>query len=152
MDSWMFQKNEARPIPSESRPAADGVVGRITLPRLAISALIVEGTSETSLRHAVGHIAETALPGEPGNVGLAGHRDSFFRGLRNVRRGDAIVLATTRGEFRYQVVGTRVVSPRDVEVLDPDPAGREILTLVTCYPFYFVGAAPNRFIVRAEKM
>ncbi len=151
VDTWLFQKREACPIPSESLPKASGVVGRITIPRLAISAVIVEGTSETSLRRAVGHIPETALPGEPGNVGLAGHRDTFFRALRSVRRGDVILLATTRGEFRYRVVGTRVVSPRAVEVLDPDPAGRETLTLVTCYPFYFVGAAPSRFIVRAER-
>jgi len=85
----------------------------------------------------------------PGNIGISGHRDTFFRPLRNIRENDAITLTTPRGEFRYRVVSTRVVPPDDMSVMDDD--GGEILTLVTCYPFYFVGAAPNRFIVRAER-
>jgi sortase A len=92
----------------------------------------------------------TALPGQRGNVGIAAHRDTFFRPLRNIQRDDVIVLTTLRGEYRYRVVSTKVVSPYDVEVLNSD--GTEILTLVTCYPFYFVGSAPERFIVRAERI
>ena len=116
---------------------------------LGVSVVVVEGTEESSLRRAAGHIAGTALPGQPGNVGIAGHRDTFFRPLRNVRHGDIIILATLRGEYRYHVVSTEVVKPDNVAVLRPN--GHEILTLVTCYPFYFVGPAPDRFVVRAER-
>jgi sortase A len=117
---------------------------------VGISAVVAEGSDETTLRRAVGHIAGTALPGEPGNVGLAGHRDTFFRALRNIRGGDLIVLTTPRGEFQYSVVSIKVVKPKALDVLDP--TSEEILTLVTCYPFYFVGSAPNRFIVRAKRV
>jgi sortase A len=91
------------------------------------------------------------MPAEaPGNVGIAGHRDTFFRPLRNIQRNDIITLTTLHGEYRYRVVSTKVVGPYDIAVLDSD--GNEILTLVTCYPFYFVGSAPDRFIVRAERV
>ena len=83
-------------------------------------------------------------------MGIAGHRDTFFRPLRNIRADDIITLATLRGEYRYRVVSTKVVSPDDVAVLDSD--GNQILTLVTCYPFYYLGSAPERFIVRAERV
>ncbi len=128
----------------------DGSLGRIEIPRLGISALIVEGTSTTALNRAVGHIEGTSWPGVPGNVGLSAHRDTFFRPLRNIKKGDEINLRHPEADFRYQVVSTKVVSPNDVAVLEPD--GREILTLVTCYPFYFIGPAPSRFIVRAERV
>jgi len=133
-----------------SRHHIGDAIGRIEVPRLGISVFVIEGTSRISLRRAVGHIAGTALPGEPGNVGISGHRDTFFRPLRNIRQDDIITLTTLGGEYRYRVVSTRIVDPSDVGVLDP--SGHEILTLVTCYPFYFVGAAPNRFIVRAERI
>jgi sortase A len=110
----------------------------------------MEGTDTTTLRRAVGHITATGLPGQPGNVGIAGHRDSFFRPLKHVLQRDVITFTTLSGEYRYRVVSTRVVSPSDVTVLDP--SGTEVLTLVTCYPFYFVGSAPDRFIVRAERI
>jgi sortase A len=128
----------------------DGSLWRIEIPRLGISALIVEGTSSMALNRAVGHIEGTSWPGMPGNIGLSAHRDSFFRPLRNIKKGDEISLTDPQTNFRYRVVSTRVVSPSDVAVLEPD--GREILTLVTCYPFYFIGPAPKRFIVRAERI
>ncbi len=125
-------------------------LGRLEIPRLGVSAVVLEGTSGKTLRRAVGHIAGTGLPGRPGNVGIAGHRDTFFRPLRNIRRKDIILLNTANGEFRYEVLSTRVVSPSQVEVLE---AGKsEILTLVTCFPFYRIGAAPDRFIVRAKRI
>jgi sortase A len=102
------------------------------------------------LRRAVGHIAGTALPGQTGNIGIAAHRDTFFRPLRNIRRDDVITLTTLGGEYHYRVVSTKIVDPNDVAVLNSD--GKEILTLVTCYPFYFIGSAPNRFIVRAARV
>jgi sortase A len=126
------------------------LIGRIEIQRLGMSVAVAEGTDEPTLRRAVGHIAGTALPGQPGNIGVAAHRDTFFRPLRNIRRDDIITLTTLGGEYRYRVVSTRIVAPDDVAVLNSD--GNQILTLVTCYPFYFVGSAPRRFIVRAARV
>ena len=136
------------PLPPLVGP--DGLMGRIDVPRLGVSVAVAEGTDNPTLRHAAGHIAGTGVPGEVGNIGIAAHRDTFFRPLRNIQRDDIITLTTLRGEYRYRVVSTKVVDPSDVAVLNPD--GTEILTLVTCYPFYFVGSAPNRFIVRATRV
>src|SRR4029077_8680332 len=112
--------------------------------RLGLSVMVIEGTGAKALRRAAGHIAGTALPGQPGNIGISAHRDTFFRPLRNIRQDDIITLTTMGGEYRYRVVSTRVVNPSGVEVLGPSQT--EVLTLVTCYPFYFVGSAPQRFI------
>ena len=172
-DSWMFQTRQNRMLEQllHDRQTADngvgrtassaslryplpaavrGLIGRIDIARLGVSAIVMEGTGRTTLRRAVGHIPGTALPGQQGNVGISGHRDTFFRPLRNIRRDDIITLTTLFGEYRYRVVSTKIVGPDDVAVLKP--GGYEVLTLVTCYPFYFVGAAPNRFIVRAERV
>jgi sortase A len=127
-----------------------GLIGRIEVPRLDLSVIVMEGVEASTLRRAAGHIPGTGLPGQAGNVGIAGHRDTLFRPLRNIRRDDLITLVTPLGEYHYRVVSTRIVNPHDVAVLDPD--GNEILTLVTCYPFYFVGSAPDRFVVRAERI
>jgi len=171
LDGWLFQNREERHLehllherqepntatrqtgsPRQYLPPAvtGGLIGRLEIPRLRLSSIVIEGTSRTTLRRAVGHITGTALPGQPGNVGISGHRDTFFRPLRNIRPNDIITLTTLLGEYRYRVVSTKIVGPRDVAVLDP--SGTEILTLVTCYPFYFVGSAPSRFIVRAERV
>lgn len=141
-----------RPTLQKKEPAAwtVGLVGRIEIPRLGLSAMVMEGISSKTLRRAVGHIPGTALPGQPGNVGISGHRDTFFRPLRNIRADDIITLITPLGEYRYRVVSTNVVDPSNIGVLVP--GGTEVLTLVTCYPFYFVGSAPERFIVRAERV
>jgi len=112
--------------------------------------MVIEGVGTFALRRAAGHIPGTALPGQPGNAGISAHRDTFFRPLRNIRQNDVITVSTLLGQYRYRVVSTRIVSPSDVEVLDQSKD--EALTLVTCYPFYFVGAAPDRFIVRAERV
>ncbi|MGD1092647.1 MAG: class D sortase [Bryobacteraceae bacterium] len=157
-NTWMFQHREKQVLEHQastlplSLPAIgpDGLIGRIEIARLGVSAIIVEGTGARALRRATGHIVGTALPGQVGNVGISGHRDTFFRPLRNIRHGDMITLSTLRGEYNYRVLSTKVVSPSNVAVLNPN--GHEILTLVTCYPFYFVGSAPERFIVRAERI
>ncbi len=130
--------------------ALGGVIGEIEVPRLGMKAIVVQGDSGKLLRRSVGHLPETALPGEAGNVALAGHRDGLFRPLRNVRPGDTILLRTPDREFQYQVEWTAVVPPNATQVIQPtsEPA----LTLVTCFPFYYVGAAPDRFIVRARKV
>jgi sortase A len=152
-DTWIFEHHE-KTVQATGAPMkfmhADGVLGRIEVARLGISAMVVEGTDETTLRRAAGHISGTAMPGHPGNVGIAAHRDSFFRPLRNIRRNDTITLTTDDGEYLYRVVSTKIVKPSDVAVLKGD--GKEILTLVTCYPFYFIGSAPERFIVRARRV
>jgi sortase A len=112
--------------------------------------MILEGTDGRTLRRAVGHIPGTPLPGQRGKVAITGHRDTFFRVLRNVQHDDEITLTTLDGTYRYLVDSTQVVAPEDTKVLDN--SGDTILTLVTCYPFYFVGPAPKRFIVRAHKI
>ena len=134
---------EAVPAP----PAPGSVLGRIEIPRLGVSAVIRAGSDARTLRLAVGHIPGTALPGQTGNVGLAGHRDTFFRRLRHIRADDEIRVVTTSGTFTFKVDTTTIVLPKDTWVLDPTPTST--LTLVTCYPFTYVGSAPKRFIVHA---
>ncbi len=133
------------------RPAVKNgdVLGRIDIPRLGVSVAVLQGTSSRILRLGVGHIVGTALPGEPGNSGIAGHRDTFFRELKDVRKNDEIEFETANGRFHYQVDWAKVVAPNDSSVLAPST--ESALTLVTCYPFYFVGPSPNRFVVRAHK-
>jgi sortase A len=122
----------------------------LRIPKIRLEVPILPGTDERTLDRAVGHIDETAVPGADGNSGIAGHRDGFFRGLKDVTPGDAIELDTLDGKLTYRVERTWVVEPEDVSVLDPTPS--RALTLVTCYPFYYVGPAPQRFIVRAEQV
>ncbi len=129
---------------------AGSPLGRIEISSIGLVAMIMEGVDGKTLRVAVGHIPRTALPGQQGNVALAGHRDTFFRGLRNIHKDDEITLVTLHGSYLYRVDSTQVVDPKDIKVLAPTVG--DILTLVTCYPFYFVGPAPNRFIVRAHRV
>jgi sortase A len=126
----------------------DSPLGRIEISAIGLTAMILEGTDARTLRRAVGHIRGTPLPGQLGNVAITGHRDTFFRPLRHIRKDDEITLTTLNGSYRYLVDSTQVVEPENLEVLaDSDDA---VLTLVTCYPFYFVGPAPRRFVVRAN--
>lgn len=126
------------------------LIGKVAVPRLGLSAMVREGTDDNTLRRAVGHIQGTALPGSPGNVGLAGHRDSFFRGLRNIKRNDRIVMRTLDGNYEYQVESIRIVAPTNTDVLRASESNE--LTLVTCFPFNFVGSAPRRYIVKARQV
>jgi sortase A len=132
------------------RAAQGDIIGELEVPRLGLQTVVVQGDSPKILRRAVGHIVETAMPGDQGNVTLAGHRDTFFRPLRNIRRGDTVTLKTRVGNFQYLVESTAVVPPSDIRVLQP--SARRTLTLITCFPFYYVGPAPNRFIVLARQM
>lgn len=125
-------------------------IGRLEISRVHISAVVAEGTSQRVLSRAVGHAVGTALPGQTGNVTLAAHRDTFFRHLGDVRSGDIIELKEPGHEYRYQVRFTAVVGPKDTWVLQP--TGQETLTLLTCYPFHFVGPAPDRFVIRARRI
>ena len=144
-DAAVGSAERTTPIEGES------VIGRILVPRLNLSAMVREGVADDTLRRAVGHIPSTALPGEVGNVALAGHRDTFFRKLRDIRKTDKIVLSTLKGNYDYLVESTRIVTPQDVSVLGTVP-GEQVLTLVTCYPFNYIGSAPKRFIVRARQV
>ncbi len=138
------------PSPSLARPV-DGVpLARFEIPRLNMDTVLIEGDTDADLRRAIGHIPGTALPGNAGNVGIAGHRDTFFRPLRNVRAGDVITLKTTGATYRYKVESTEIVMPDRSDVLNPTPEPH--LTLVTCFPFYYVGSAPKRFIVHAHEI
>jgi sortase A len=134
--------------PSASAPAPGTLLGRLEAPSLKLSATLLEGSDDGTLSRGAGHIEDTPLPGQGGNIGIAGHRDTVFRPLRHVHVGDAMSLTTADRIYRYRVSKTSIVGPDDVYVLDPtrDPT----LTLVTCYPFEFVGHAPKRFIVQAE--
>ena len=121
----------------------------LRIARIHLVVPVLEGTSDVTLNRGVGHIEETAMPGTGGNSGIAGHRDGFFRGLKDVGLGDAIELETLHGKQIYRIERAWIVNPEDVSVLDPTP--EDSITLVTCYPFYFVGSAPQRYIVRAVR-
>ena len=136
------------PGPERPRPQTGTTLGRLEIPRLRVSAIVRAGSDSRTLRLAVGHIGGTALPGERGNIGLAAPRDTFFRRLGEIQANDQIRLVTREGTFTYRVQGTRIVEPRDTWVLGHTDV--PAVTLVTCYPFRYVGSAPQRFIVRAE--
>jgi sortase A len=123
------------------------LVGRVEIPKLHLSAVVFQGTTSSILDKGVGHVDSTALPGQAGNVVLAAHRDSFFRELRNIHQGDDVTVMTTSGQRTYKVASTEIVDPTEVSVLNA--TAKPTLTLITCYPFYYVGHAPKRFIVRA---
>lgn len=145
----MDEPLKAPPLPSRKYKREE-LIGRIDIPRLKVSAVVKEGADTKTLSKAVGHVPYTALPGEKGNVGVAAHRDTYFRGLRNVRHGDVIRVTTEEGVYLYEVDALKIVWPKNVEVLDPTPDQR--ITLVTCYPFNYVGSAPKRFIVQAKQV
>ena len=130
--------------------ARSALVGRLEIPRLHLQAIVREGTGDATLDIALGHIAGTALPGQNGNVAVAGHRDRLFRGLKDIAPGDQIVFETPSAKFAYQVEGTQIVKPADVGVLKAGVYPE--LTLVTCYPFTYIGSAPDRFIVKARQV
>ena len=135
----------------ESLRAAVGVpLAVLRIPKIGVVVPVLEGTDDFSLNRGVGHIEGTPRPGDAGNVGIAGHRDGFFRGLKDVATGDRIEMVTSKGTEVFQVDRITVVAPEEVSVLAATPSPH--LTLVTCYPFYFIGDAPQRYIVRAARV
>jgi sortase A len=142
--------SDVRQSEGKVAPLAGSLVGRIEIPRLKMSAVIFEGTDDGILDRGIGHLAGTATTGERGNLVLAGHRDTFFRPLKNIREGDEIDVTGPGGVSRYKVEFTQIVGPEATEVLRS--SGRATLTLITCYPFRFIGNAPDRFIVRGQKI
>jgi sortase A len=136
--------------PSSRSPSSVGVIGRLSVERLHLAAMVREGIDRNTLGLAVGHIPTTALPGQAGNIGVAGHRDTFFRGLKDLRNGDEVQFSTLSGNFKYIVESLVVVEPDNVAVLAAST--ENMLTMVTCYPFSYIGAAPQRFVVRARQV
>ena len=165
LEARMFQREQGRALDLQldrarvnrttsvdSAPAAapTGPIGRLEIPRLDVSVIVMPGEDGDTLGKAVGHLSDTPMPWIGGNTALAGHRDSFFRPLEHIQIGDDIHLDTPRGAFRYRVHRTVVVQPNELWVLDP--TAKPTLTLITCYPFRFIGPAPKRLIVQAERV
>jgi sortase A len=155
---WLFDHQAASddkstPVPqprSAKRRAAGSAIGRISIPRLHLTAMVEEGTDNATLRQAVGHIPSTVLPGQRGNVAISGHRDSFFRGLEDLRKNDEVEFSTPKGTFRYEIESLVVVEPQNTSVLAS--SAENTLTIVTCYPFHYIGSAPKRFVARARQI
>ena len=138
------------------------MLGRVAIPRLNLSAIVREGVDAKTLSIAVGHIPSTSLPGRPGNFAIAAHRDTLFRALKDIQKDDLVRFEAANGRYTYQVLATKIVRPSDVTVLQADGGGLipaqllgeteqpKLLTMITCYPFYYVGSAPKRFIVEAK--
>jgi sortase A len=133
---------------SASAPSAGMLLGRLEAPSVKMSTVVLEGSDDKTLSRGAGHIEDTPFPGQAGNVGIAGHRDTVFRPLRHIQVGDPLDLTTADRQYHYRISKTLIVGPDDVYVLDPTKI--PTLTLVTCYPFEFVGHAPRRFIVQAQ--
>jgi sortase A len=148
-DQSLWSPKRVRAWRETQSRTAPAPLALLRIPRLGLEVAVLEGTDDWTLNRAVGHIVDTARPGTPGNSGIAGHRDGFFRGLEDIRTGDGIEIETVGTVERYRVERTWIVDPEDVSVLDPTAVPS--ITLVTCYPFYFVGSAPQRFIVRAVR-
>jgi sortase A len=138
----------ARHAAAPSAPAAGSLIARLQAPSVAMTTNVLEGSDDGTLSRGAGHIEDTPFPGQPGNIGIAGHRDTVFRPLRRIKVGDPLQLTTGDRTYNYRISKTLIVGPDDVYVLDPTE--RPTLTLVTCYPFEFIGHAPKRFIVQAE--
>jgi sortase A len=140
--------NAAPRAPAPSAPAVGSLIARLEAPSVRMTTNVLEGTDDGTLSRGAGHIEDTPFPGQPGNIGIAGHRDTVFRPLRHIKVGDPLHITTHDRTYRYRISKTLIVGPDDVYVLDP--TDRPTLTLVTCYPFEFIGHAPKRFIVQAE--
>jgi sortase A len=143
------QSNQTKRSPQpQIEPPLGEPVAKLSIPRLGASVYVVQGDDSKDLRLGPGHIPGTAMPGAKGNCVIAGHRDTHFRVLKDIRQGDDIVLETSRGRFVYTVDQTDIVKPTNVSSLQPARSG--VLHLITCYPFYYLGHAPKRFVVTAK--
>jgi sortase A len=167
--SWMFEGARVSAIEQNLKQAAAApnvmetaiveeaidlregdLVGKLEIPRIGITVMVLQGIEENTLLVGAGHVPGTPPPGAPGNVVIAAHRDTFFRKLKGIRPGDSIEVATVRQTYEYIVDSTEIVNPGDTQVMES--RARPELTLITCYPFYFVGAAPKRFVVHARPL
>lgn len=153
--SWKFEQEVGAPeiikaaIVDQAVDLREGdLIGKLEVPRIGISVMILQGMAEHTLIVGAGHVPGTPLPGVEGNVAIAAHRDTFFRKLEGILPGDSIQVATVRGTYEYVVDSSEIVDPEDTRVMESRDYPE--LTLITCYPFYFIGAAPKRFIVHAR--
>lgn len=153
--SWKFEQDIAQPkliealIPEKATELHEGdVIGKLEVPRIGISVVVLHGMEQKTLTLGAGHVPGSPRPGGEGNVVIAAHRDTFFRKLEGILPGDSIQFATIGQTYRYIVDSTEIVDPEDTRAMES--RGHSELTLITCYPFYFVGAAPKRFIVHAR--
>lgn len=149
VDTHLWSPQRIRAYQESLRGDVGAPLAILRIPRIRLEVPVLDGTDEPRLNRGVGRIEGTALPGQTGNLGIAGHRDGFFRGLKDLKVGDTVELETLDGTGTYTVDGIRIVSPTDVGVLRPTASN--VITMVTCYPFYFVGSAPRRYIVRARR-
>jgi sortase A len=143
-------RGSSAPHPAAPSAAVGAVIAKLDAPSVQMTTTVLEGSDDATLSRGAGHIEDTPFPGQPGNIGIAGHRDTVFRPLRHIKVGDPLDLTTADRTYRYRISKTLIVGPDDVYVLDP--TDRSTVTLVTCYPFDFIGHAPKRFIVQAELM
>ncbi len=156
-------KPASKPVPAPTTgvepPPEGALLGRLEIERLHVSAVVRQGVDSKMLAVAVGHVPSTALPGQPGNFAIAAHRDTLFRALKDIKRDDLVTFRSTDRTYTYQVLATKIVKPTDVSILSSDGGGLiqgvngardNLLTMITCYPFYYIGSAPNRFIVEAK--
>lgn len=142
---WERQAALANTPGAAPKLTAEDMLTRVVIPKINLDAIVVEGASRKKLSEGPGHMKETATPGEPGNAVITAHRDTFFRHIYELNKGDDILIRRNGQVFRYQVTGKKIVMPNDVGVLKqtPDPQ----LTLITCYPTYYIGPAPKRLVV-----
>jgi sortase A len=148
-DYALWSKERVKAYEESLAQGASLPLGILRIPKIGLEVAVLDGTDDLTLNRGVGHIEDTAKPGETGNVGIAGHRDGFFRGLKDIAKGDTMEIETLAGTDTYRITGIWIVKPEDVQVLDPTP--EPSVTLVACYPFYFVGHAPQRYIVRGVR-
>lgn len=155
-------RESPRSQPETVRPVHGSILGRVEISRLNISAMVREGVDTATLSRAVGHVPSTALAGQSGNFAIAAHRDTLFRALKNIQIGDEVEFQSPTGKYAYRVIATQIVRPSDVSVLRADGGPRllqevanhpsRLLTMITCYPFNYIGSAPQRFIVQAAQL
>lgn len=141
---WERQAAQAS-VPGAPQPTAADLLTRVVIPKINLDAIVVEGASRKKLSEGPGHVKDTAMPGETGNAVITAHRDTFFRHIYELNKGDDILIRRNGQVFRYQVTGKRIVMPEDVGVLKQTPDAQ--LTLITCYPTYYIGPAPKRLVV-----
>lgn len=149
LEKQIYAEGQHKAASSQAAIKEGDVLGRIEIPRLKLRVAILEGTTAHTLRLGVGHIAGTAFPGATGNIGIAGHRDTYFHSLQDIRRNDDILIQTESESSRYEVDWIRITDPADGGILTPTADSG--LTLVTCYPFHYIGAAPERYVIHAHK-
>ena len=145
LEAQWEQQAASASVPRAKQIPAVEMLTRVSIPRINMDAIVIEGASRKQLSIGPGHVVDTAMPGEPGNAVITGHRDTFFRNIYELKKGDVIIVRRNGHVFKYQVTGKKIVEPDDLSVLKPTIDAQ--LTLITCYPTYYIGPAPKRLII-----